>query len=245
MLHLSSRLLGVAVAAAMLASAAAAARQTTSKPKLSEAVRAAIEKEGPDAAVRRFEAIYPGGKDAYELDTSAVTELMMAYAQRGDQKTSQAVMRIFMMASEAVYVPSTPKPPAPARAAEPVNTGPKRKDLARFFGVFGNPGLQKGRIAPHNLFVNVSCDGYLHLGGLSGGTGGWIMRSESDTVFVQMHVAESDPVALRLEFQVGPDGRATAFLHNFYWRKDNPLTRLGDLPAGFEDLTWCPEELRR
>ena len=246
----TSRLVGVVVAAAMLVSAAPAAWQTASKPKLSEAVRAAIDREGAEAAERRFAEVYPAKKDAFELDAGGMAELMMEYTQRGDQKAAQAVMNIFMKATEAVHLgdvapSSTPENAAPARSAEPVEKGPKRKDLARFFGVYGDPGEQHGRTAPHNFFVNESCDGNLQLGGLWGDAAPWIMRSESDTVFVQMRLSEFDRVALRLEFQIGPDGRATAAIHNIHWRKDNPLIRLGDLPAGYEDLAWCPEELRR
>lgn len=242
------RLAGVVIAVVLLISAPAA-WQTASKPRLSEAVRAAIDTEGAEAAERRFAEIYPAKKDAYEVDAGGMSELMMEYAQRGDRKASQAVMNIFMKATEASYLGDVPPAPAAATAASsrpagPVDTGPKRKDLGRFFGVYGNPDRQHDRITPHNFYVNQSCDGYLRLGGLYGGTGGWIMRSESDTVFVQMHVSEFDPVPLRLEFVVGPDGRATAFRHNFYWRKDNPLTRLDDLAPEFADLSWCPEELR-
>lgn len=245
----TSGLVGVVVAAAILVSAAPAAWQTGSKPKLSEALRAAIDKEGADAAERRFAEVYPATKDAYELDAGGITELMMEYTQRGDQKAAQAVLNIFMKATEAVHLGGVPpsSPPenaAPPRSAKPVDRGPKRKDLARFFGVYGNPGGQHGRTSPHNFFVNESCDGYLQLGALWGDVAPWIMRAEGDTVFVQMSLSEYDRVALRLEFEVGPDGRATAVRHNIDWRKDNPLIRLGDLPAEYVDLSWCPEELR-
>ncbi len=103
--------------------------------------------------------------------------------------------------------------------------GPSRKDLARFYGIYGDPKNEDGM--GQKFFVYETCDGRLLFGGTWGDVAPWVFRSVSDTVF------ESLPAGgigrERLTFQVGWNGKAHAVAHTLKWKK-SPLILLGDLP---------------
>lgn len=127
-----------------------------------------------------------------------------------------------------------------ARSREAAGRDPGRANLARFHGVYGNPDGQNDRTAPRNFFVAESCDGSLEFGAMWGDVAPWTLRSESATVFVQARAPKHEAVALRLEFAIGADRRASSVTHNLEWRTDNPLIRLSDLPAAFAERE-CPQ----
>lgn len=105
-------------------------------------------------------------------------------------------------------------------------SGTRRTDLARFYGVYGDPDEEYE--VRQNFFVYKTCDGRLQFGGMWGDVRTWVMNSISDTVFESPNQAGLRK-GTRLEFQVGWDGKAKAIKHNMAWRK-SPLVRLEDLP---------------
>jgi hypothetical protein len=75
---------------ALLLSIAALNVLAQAKPLLSEEVRTAWERDGIQAAQRRFNEIVPGQTDAYELDMEGFAELAREGMQSGDAESMQA-----------------------------------------------------------------------------------------------------------------------------------------------------------
>lgn len=69
---------------------------------LSEAVRAAVERDGPEAE-RRFAEIHKSGVDC-EVDAERLMAVATEYSQRGKLRKAQAVMAIWMKAAQAVHL---------------------------------------------------------------------------------------------------------------------------------------------
>lgn len=112
--------------------------------------------------------------------------------------------------------------------------GPSRKDLARFYGLYGDPKNEDG--TGQKFFVYETCDGRLLFGGTWGDVAPWVFRSVSDTAF---EAIPSGGIANeRLEFQVGWNGKVHAMAHTLKWKK-SPLIRLGDLPPHITERE-CP-----
>jgi len=109
--------------------------------------------------------------------------------------------------------------------------GQPRDDLEQFKGVYGNPDEPE---SPRQLWVNISCDGYLVTGAMWGDAAPWWMRSESETVFTM----EDSFNNVRLEFT--PGGDDLEMIHNLDFM-ENPLKRVGPLP---EDWNSCMERYR-
>jgi hypothetical protein len=226
------------------------------KPLLSEAIRTTLEKEGIEAAERRYAEIARGQRDDYEFDLNGLAELAGTYMQRGDTATGMALLEIAADAAAVVtgytqeMVQSRPPPASADRQpqrdpAVPMDElarrrglallGPGREDLDRFDGVYGDPAAQGGRTEPHNYFVMSSCEGHLSFGGMWGGLAPWSLKSLSDAEFAQPQVEEGQPAALRVVFHLGAGRRATALTHNMIeaWGGSGSPTarveRLGDL----------------
>jgi hypothetical protein len=115
--------------------------------------------------------------------------------------------------------------PSTTRKSGARDRGPSRKDLARFYGVYGVPEEQDGMA--QNFFVYETCDGHLLFGGMWGDVAPWVFRSDSDTAFEA--IPGGGIGKGRLEFQVGWNGKAHAVAHTLEWKK-SPLVRLRDLP---------------
>jgi hypothetical protein len=98
----------------------------------------------------------------------------------------------------------------------------QRSDLTRFQGVYG---VRPQSATPRNLFVTQSCSGQLVAGAMWGDASNWWMTPVSDTEFEM----SSSFMSVHLEFEVGPDGAATALRHDVDGLP-SPLTRLGPLP---------------
>jgi hypothetical protein len=110
--------------------------------------------------------------------------------------------------------------------------GPARKDLERFHGVYGDPEQPDSL---RKLFVTQSCGGYLVAGAMWGDAQNWWMKSVSDNTFEM----SSDFMSLRLEFKLGPDGKARAMAHDLEGMA-SPLERSGELPEGWEECLEQP-----
>ncbi|HUE83433.1 MAG TPA: hypothetical protein VMM84_15065 [Pyrinomonadaceae bacterium] len=124
--------------------------------------------------------------------------------------------------------------PSTTRKSGARDRGPSRKDLARFYGIYGDPKDEDG--TGQRFFVYETCDGRLLFGGMWGDVAPWVFRSVSDTAF------EAIPAGGigndRLEFQVGWNGKVHAVAHTLEWKK-SPLVRLGDLPPHLRERE-CP-----
>lgn len=219
------------------------AAQEVEKLLLSEEIRAALERDGAEAAERRFDEIYPSQKDRYEIDVKGLAELATEYLQAGDQVTAQAILNMTgtitrnMIATHQAAMPAGANPPRPdpgrqrdAPGPEPPmpvrDRGPSRDDLQRFHGLYGvsePPGARR------DLFVTESCDGYLVVGATWGDAANWWMRSVSDHEFAMTDAFRS----LRIEFEIGPDGTARSVHHDLEGLP-TPLPRVGPLPEGWE-----------
>lgn len=230
------------------------------KPSLSAEIEKVLVAQGIVAAKARFAAIYPAHKDVWELDLDALMKLGTDRIQAGDMDTGMAVLEMAtrmqldrvttaiggtsparakaeqaMRAGEAQAAAQQADAPAaaPAAAAAPATAGPARDDLERFTGLYGD-AADGGR---RNLFVTVSCDGFLVAGPSWADMSPWRMRSASERVFTY---ADSF-TRLRLEFAVGKDGRGRAVTHDLA-ALASPLRRVGPLPG---DWSACVERPRR
>lgn len=224
------------------------------KPLLSQEIRAVLERDGAEAAERRFSEIFPAHKDEYVVDVEGIAQLGGELAQGGDYPGAQAIGRMAaviaqdMMASGGVGrgavpmpSPAPPRAPSPRREARPAPAaapsgpppevralmGEPRDDLDRFVGQYGDPAAQDG--TPRNLFAAKRCDGYLVVGATWGGASNWHMRSTSDLAF------EADVFAgqmVHVTFQMAPDGTPQSLTHD--WESlDSPLQYVGPLPEGW------------
>jgi hypothetical protein len=218
------------------------------KPLLSEELRAAYQQGGAERVQQRYQEIVVGGRDAYQLDAEGVVALAAQYAQAGDAEAAQVfsllgyelAMAKFEgsgMAAQLNAMLDSARREDEARAAKEVapDPGPARDDLARFFGLYRDP--DPGGAANRELFVTETCDGHLVFSGMWGNVAPFVMRSESDTRFVQISVdREYQPQAYQLDFEIGPDGRMAAMSHNltagFSFER---WPRSGDLPDGWEE----------
>jgi hypothetical protein len=237
---------------ALLAWSPAAGQEPAGKPLLSETIRAALEEGGAAAARARFDTIVPERMDDYRLDPLGLAELGTAYATRGDVEAAQVVLLMvtdLQMATldpearaalagidamlaraeaedEAARVEAAAAPP-PA----PVERGEPRDDLARFFGLYGDPADTSS--SAWRMYVTARC-GYLLVGGMWGDAAPWEMRSVGPTSFTLTYVDEYNSPN-DVAFRTGPDGHASAMEHGFDFLK-TPLPRVGDLPEGWGEM---------
>ncbi len=227
----------------LLCCVAAPDRAGAQKPLLSEEIHKLLEREGAAAAQRRFDELYPGHKDRFDLDLKGFAALAMQYSKAGDQAKAQLILGMSsaitrdMITAFADSMPTAPKPSTPDPAAQPAakqsrtrepdpDLGPARKDLDRFRGLYGVPGKNGSR---RDLFVTVSCDGYLVVGAMWGDTSNWWMKSVSEYSF---EMSDSF-MSLHLQFVPGPGGTPSALKHDLQGLP-SPLPRVGPLPDGWE-----------
>ena len=187
------------------------------KPLVSETIRVVLERDGAEAARKRFQEIRQD-RTNYRLDQEGLATLGTGYFQRGEIEKGQTVMDLLLVLVEeqarAGMASVPPPPPPPALPAEPPaerpsrDLGPARADLGRFLGVYGDPAKQ-GVNARHVL-IRLGCNrGRLEMGGLWGPVSPWVMKSVSELQFEQGFMPPGwEPI--RLAFETGPDGRAVA-----------------------------------
>lgn len=230
------------------------------KPNLSDAIREMISNQGVEATKKYFSSMAPDEREQYIVDMEGISELTNAYLEEGNMEALMAISEIsgpFMqdMISQSMeqYPPELQEMEKMAedreaeieqeqqqrdeeRAQERAQNiierqGQPRDDLEQFKGVYGNPDEPE---SPRQLWVNVSCDGYLVSGAMWGDAAPWWMRSESETVFTM----EDSFNNIRMQFT--PSGNDLEMIHNLDFM-ESPLQRVGPLP---EDWNSCLERYR-
>jgi hypothetical protein len=129
---------------------------------------------------------------------------------------------------------------ASAAAQEVFPLGEPRDDLARFYGVYGDPLDPNGR----NFFVTEAVTppfaeqapqippGYIMIGAMWGDVSPWYMKSLSETRFEQQWVfSGAEPMIV--EFELNDSGQAIALSFVTVFADRGRLERIGDLPDGF------------
>ncbi|MGD2067770.1 MAG: hypothetical protein PVI57_03730 [Gemmatimonadota bacterium] len=227
------------------------------RPLLSETIREVLEEDGPDAATRRFEEIYPDGLDAYEVDLERMGEMGGEYMAAGDFEEGGAVMSMVAELAQANLLDALPEGMAEAvraqregraedEAAEADASGGSEgavrsrealpEDVVRrFSGVYADPD----EADPDRRFFLAPdpCGGAMMFGAMWGDAANTYLEVESERVLQQpaewTNPGEgSEP--LRIEATLGPDGRAESLTHNSRWF-ESPLLRTGDLPEEWKD----------
>lgn len=235
--------------------------QAQEKLLLSEAIRKAIDTKGIDAAKQQFGELDQTEKDEYHTDMQGISELVSAYMKEGNMEAASAVSEIaapFLqdMVSKSLdqYAPEWSESMEEERKLEKERQAKKqeegrqrqqqetnvdfqgepRNDLERFTGLYGDPEESNPN---RNLWVTVSCDGYLVSGAMWGDAAPWWMKSESDRVFTYQDSFNK----LRMEFETDANGKAVRMIHDLEFMK-SPVERIGPLP---EEWDPCLERPKR
>lgn len=236
--------------------------QAQDKLQLSDELRRVIESEGVPAAKQFFSEVYPAHQDEYTIDTQSLMMLASQYISAGNMEAGQAMGEITSVITQDM-VSSAMTEYAPAmqqqmeemqrmeeaqaaqadhgRAAEQQvqeqkatrDRGKSRDDLQRFVGLYGAPGDSRNN---RQLFVTVSCDGYLVVGPMWADVSPWWMRSAADTVFTY---ADSF-ISLALEFNLRENGEVESLAHDLE-SLASPLQHVGPLPdewGGCAERSW-------
>ena len=228
------------------------AQEAEPKPLLSEEIRTILERDGAEAATKRFNEIFPAAKGKYELDQDGFGELAAEKMKNGDFATGQVLLEMLSrivqesLAEMEAQMPefsgerSLQKPAAATKEENEVmdnrspseRLGPPRADLGRFTGMYGTQeNVDKGR----TLFVAESCEGHLVVGPMWADTSPWWMKSTSDTKFE----FDWSDTSVRMAFVADPSGRATAMEHDLDFM-DSPLPRVGPLPEEWRECIKPP-----
>lgn len=231
------------------------------KPLLSEAIKEEIDTRGIEEAKKYFLEMDKSERARYTIDTEGISELTTSYANEGNMDALMAVSEIsapFMqdMVSQAMeeYAPEMEKMEqmAEQRRAEREQLerdreddrdqqrqqnvieqqGQPRNDLERFTGLYADPDAES---STRQLWVQVSCDGYLVSGAMWGDASPWWLRSESDNVFSSFGSFNS----IRMEFRPGGSG-TLEMLHDLEFLP-SPLQRIGSIPSDWDS---CLERYR-
>jgi hypothetical protein len=236
-----------AVAVSLLALSGIATAQAEDKPRLSADIKKVLDAEGPEAALARFKKLYPAQKEKYNVDLESFGKLAKAYAEAGDMEKMAAVFQMTTqlsqdavsaaMAQSGIGMPEQPEPEPEPEQPEPEpapahDAGPARDDLDRFVGLYSDPADPKKTRA---LFATVSCDGYLVVGATWGDAANWWMKSVGDTTF---EYADSF-TQLKIEFEVGADGKAAAMNHDLKGLP-SPMKHIAPLPDDWKDCVKRP-----
>lgn len=250
-LRRSLPIIGVVLAAGLLAAGPAAAQDAQKKPPLSEALRKALDKEKPADVEKRFLATIDAGTLEYDVDAPGLNALGIQYMQDGDMERGTVVMSVAGRAAQLMMEQMMPGMAEAAaaekaarererqeRAARPTEeeaaaeraraaAGPPRDDLDRFHGIYGSEkdGVQRA------LFLVRTCDGHLQLGTTWGDVAPWVLRSTGDATFE--YPGDSFTKPIHVQVSTDADGKATAIAHDLEFL-GNPLQRIADLPAGWQ-----------
>lgn len=205
--------------------------QDALKPLLSEEIRGVMERDGPEAAERRFHEIFPTEKDAWEVDIQGLAALGTGFMQKGDMAAAETVLTMVAsitqetMAAGGLGLPTPPRSTASgssrgtgnasasanasANASATATTsrgpdlGPARTDLARFVGEYGDDPMRR-------LWIAVGCTGHLVGGTTWGDASPWWLTSLGDTQFSYSDQWQS----VEISFETESDGEAVAMQHN-------------------------------
>lgn len=223
------------------------------KPLLSEAIREAVDSKGVEAAKKQFFEMSTSERDRYEIDMEGIAELTTTYLEEGNMEALTAVSEISAlfiqdMVSKSMEQssPGMAEQMAAQRQAEREQEarqreeernrlireriierqGPPRDDLKRFTGLYGDPEAEDSH---RQLWVTVSCDGYLVSGAMWGDASPWWLRSESANVFTYQDSFND----LRMEFETDGTGNAVEMNHDLEFLA-SPLKRIGPLPDDWD-----------
>ena len=228
------------------------------KPLLSEAIKEAIDERGIQDAKQYFLDMDQSERAQYNIDTEGISDLTTFYLEEGNMDALMAVSEIsapFMqdMVTQAMkeYAPEMEKMEqmAEQRQAEREQQarereeernrerqqsiverqGEPRDDLERFTGLYADP---QSNSTTRQLWVQVSCDGYLVSGAMWGDASPWWLRSESENEFSY----SSSFSNIRMEFRTSTDG-TLEMVHDLEFM-ESPLKRVDSLP---EDWNSCLE----
>lgn len=238
--------------------------QDQNKPLLSKAIHEVIESNGIDTAKKQFLKLDQTQRERYNTDMEGISDLINSYIEAGNYEVAAALSEItapFMqdIATRAMneYAPEMADMMAEQQQEETERRtidretgkerhererqdgiakyqGEPREDLERFTGLYADSDAENSR---RQLWVTVSCDGYLVSGARWGDVAPWWMRSEDDHIFT----LEDSFNNVRMEFTTDSGGNAIEMNHNLDFLK-SPLERIGDLP---DDWDSCMERMRR
>jgi hypothetical protein len=223
--------------------------QDQRKPLLSEEIRRVLEADGPEAAQRRFDEIFPDQADRFEIDMPAMGQLAADRGQAGDMESLQVIYEMIATLTPAQMAEHAPEVAAAVAAQEEADReaaeraaaeraareeaataglGPARDDLERFAGDYGEPDKQGP--GARNLFVGWTCDGYLLMGASWGDAAPWQLESVGETKFKHAGPYRS----FAAEFELDESGKPIALIHD--------MDDLG-LPSRLESVEppWEPE----
>lgn len=232
------------------------------KPNLSDSIREMIDIQGAEAAKKHFSSMELSERDQYNVDMERISELTNTYIEAEDYVAAAALSEIAapfihdtitksieeLSPEMAEMMQQRNEQRQTEREQQTVQSeqekargqhqsiierqGQPREDLERFTGIYGDPEAEN---ATRQLWVNVSCDGYLVSGAMWGDASPWWMQSESDNVFTFENAYSN----IRIEFTTGADGNP-GMIHNLDFM-ESPLQRVGDLP---QDWDSCIERYR-
>jgi hypothetical protein len=212
----------------LLGTGSAGIAQDGKRPLLSEEISRVLGKDGPEAAERHFNEIYPARADRYEIDLNGMAMLAAAQIQANEIAAAEAVFRMVSVLQEgelAKYMPGVAAAAqeeqerdavqrdgarrAEAQETEPtdLDLGPSRDDLSRFFGEYGDPDGQDRQPVPRNLYIFQTCDGYLVAAPMWADVSPWILTSTGDTSF-----EHSSFHTFTMNFEVDEEGNAAALV---------------------------------
>jgi hypothetical protein len=231
------------------------------KPLLSEAIRKEIDTQGIEIAKRYFSEQFQSQKDLYNIDMQGISAIGNAYAQAADTESANAVLEIalpfmqLLLTSGSNGAPSnmfdglaeqereekTEREKQAKKRFEDQQQkdiisyqGQPRSDLDRFAGLYGDPAeIDKNK----QLWVMVSCDGYLVSGAIWGDASPWWMSSTDDMIFTYKDSWNN----IRMQFKTDINGKVLSMIHDLDYMK-NPLERLGPVP---DDYGSCLERPKR
>lgn len=219
------------------------------KPLLSNAIQQAIDTDGVEAAKEQFTSMDSSERQQYNVDMEGISELTNSYLEDGNMEALMAISEITGVFMEDMVAKSMEQYGSGMEEMEEMaekqeaerehermqreqereaeqqqsiveRQGQPRDDLERFTGVYGDPNNPK---SARQLWVNVSCDGYLVIGAMWGDAAPLWMRSESENVFT----LENSFNNIRLEFH------GNQMTHNLEFM-ESPLERSGTLPEEWD-----------
>lgn len=238
----------------LLGGSAAAAAQR--EPVIAPEIGRLIAEQGIDAAKHRFAELVESPSLDFNLETQGMMTLMSGYMQAGNNEAAEVVaemngqmMQKMLSGTQGMYPSGMSEIMVEMQKAEQAadaqrqadieedrrmqeklaaqSRGKSRDDLQRFVGLYGEP--------KRNIFVTVSCDGYLVTGPMWADVGPWWMRSAADKVFTYADSWQS----FSMEFEADGNGRIVRMKHEIDGAP-SPMEHSGPLPDGWGDCLERP-----
>ena len=226
------------------------------EPVIAPEIGRLISEQGIATARQRFTELAESPSLDFNLETQGMMTLMSAYMQAGNNEAAEAVaemnaqmMQKMLSGTQATYPAGMSEIMAEMEKAEQAadaqrqagieeerrtqeklaaqSRGKSRDDLQRFAGLFGEPKRE--------IFVTVSCDGYLVTGPMWADVGPWWMRSAADKVFTYADSWQS----FSMEFEADGDGRIVRMKHEIEGAP-SPMEHAGPLPDEWGDCLERP-----